>query len=95
MTIPLILSVIFQLFWNLNAKFKISCSCTNVFFYNNVGSMLKTLCIISLGDKPVWHFTEKTAFPFRVTVVGKKTDTKNVLKKVLQDVSSIEVKFCY
>jgi hypothetical protein len=56
--------------------------------------MLKT-CIIFLGDKPVWHFTEKTAFPFRVTVVGKKTDTKNVLKKVLQDVSSVEVKFCY
>jgi hypothetical protein len=39
--------------------------------------------IVFLGDKPVWHFTEKTAFPFRVTVVGKKTDTKNVLKKVL------------
>ena len=91
MTIPLILSVIFQLFWNLNVKFKISCSCTNVFFYNNVGSMLKTLCIIFLGDKPVWHFTEETVFPFRVAVVGKKTDTK----KVPQDVSSIEVKFCY
>jgi hypothetical protein len=57
--------------------------------------MLKTMCIIFLGDKPVWYFTEKTAFPFRVTVVGKKTDTKNVLKKVLQEVSSIEVKYCY
>jgi hypothetical protein len=50
---------------------------------------------IFLGDKPVWHFTEETVFPFRVAVVGKKTDTKNVLKKVPQDVSSIEVKFFY
>ena len=36
-------------------------------------------------------------FPIQsgMAVVGKKTDTKNVLKKVPQDVSSIEVKFCY
>lgn len=43
------------------------------------------------GSGPVCQMTDKCAFPFMVEVVGSKPNVKDVMKTVMQDMSSIEV----
>lgn len=40
----------------------------------------------------MWHVSDKSAFPFIVEVVGTNKSATDVLKKVVQDISSIEVR---
>ncbi|VDI19487.1 Hypothetical predicted protein [Mytilus galloprovincialis] len=42
------------------------------------------------GSGPVCQMTDKCAFPFMVEVVGSKPNVKDVMKTVMQDMSSIE-----